>query len=109
MNYICSFCNYYYSSTRSIENSNYFWTYCSVCDVSYKMNQDLEIVITRFHIPLKNNYGIDLCHTLGETHIIKLPNAIDELITVIYILPSIIPDLNPDNCKSKLKTYLTFL
>lgn len=108
MTLICPFCNKNFTSSRHIETSNYSWFYCSGCNVSYKMNHDYNIVITRFHVYYRSiNYGIDLCHSLQETHVIKLPNSMDELILVILTAPYMI-GITPDNCQDKLKTLITF-
>lgn len=99
---ICSFCN----RNFTIDYTEYNWFYCSNCNVSYKMNNS--IIITRFHILFKDtNYGIDLCHNIQETHVIKLPHYMDELILIILILPYM-TGITPDNCLAKLETLLTF-
>jgi len=104
----CTFCDKNFTSSHPIDNSNYSWFYCSSCDVSYKMGSDYNAVITRLHVPFKDtNYGIDLCHNIQETHVIKLPHYIDELILVILILPYM-TGITPDNCLAKLETLLTF-
>jgi len=72
------------------------------------MGSDYNAVITRLHVPFKDtNYGIDLCHNIQETHVIKLPHYMDELILVILILPYM-TGITPNNCLAKLETLLTF-
>jgi hypothetical protein len=108
MKYTCSFCNQHFFSSRAIDNSNYIWFYCSNCNVSYKVSSDFKLIITRFHIPFRGGrYGIDLCHNLDETHVIILPNSMDELILVILIAPYM-TGITPDNCQAKLETLIIF-
>lgn len=113
MKHTCEFCSQQCKYvSQDVDEQIYglpLWFTCKTCNVGYEKHLNGNLIMTRFYAYLNGKtYSLDLIHSFKEARIIYIPDNVEDTIVVVLNIKDIDFKITPNNCHSKIETYITF-